>query len=61
MHADWKSHRSESWMPRNPARSAGITNHLWIVEVSIPFKVPLLRWTPPKRTEKPKVIKALTA
>ena len=56
MHGDWKSYRSESWMIGNPAGSARITNHLWIVEESGSLKMPLLRWTPSKRAGKPKVI-----
>jgi len=61
MHDGWKSYRSESWMPRSLAGSAGITNHLWVVGESIPVKVPLLRWTPPKRAGKPKLIQILMA
>jgi transposase-like protein len=50
------------WLSRTPAIAAGITDHLWTVEELLLFRVPLPRWTPPKRRGKPsKATKALIA
>jgi hypothetical protein len=37
------------WVPRTPAIAAEITDHLWTVEDSLSFHVPLLRCSRPKR------------
>jgi hypothetical protein len=38
---------------RTPAMAAGITDHRWTVEELLSFRVPLSRWTPPKRRGRP--------
>jgi len=48
------------WVSRTPAIAAGLTDHRWTVEELLSFRVPLPRWTPPKRRGRPsKVTKAL--
>ena len=50
------------WASRTPAIAAGITDHLWTVKELLLFRVPLPRWTPPKRPGKrSKATKALIA
>jgi transposase-like protein len=50
------------WVSRTPAIAAGITDHRWTVEELLSFRVPLPRWTPPRRPGRPsKVTKALVA
>jgi hypothetical protein len=50
------------WVPRTPAMTAAITDHLWTVKELLSFQVPLPRWTPPKRRGRPsKATKALIA
>ena len=47
---------------RTPAIAAGITDHRWTVEELLSFRVPLPRWTPPKRRgPRSKATKALVA
>lgn len=50
------------WVSRTPALAAGITDHCWTVEELLSFRVPLPRWTPPKRRgPRSKATKALLA
>jgi len=50
------------WVSRTPAIAAGITDHRWTVEELLSFRVPLPRWTPPRRPGRPsKATKALVA
>ena len=50
------------WLRRTPAIAAGITDHLWSVEELLSFRVPPLRWKPPKRRGRPSnATKALVA
>lgn len=50
------------WVSRTPALAAGITDHRWTVEELLSFRVPLPRWTPPKRCgPRSKATKALVA
>jgi len=50
------------WVSRTPAMAAGITDHRWTVEELLSFRVPLPRWTPPKRRDPhSKATKALVA
>jgi hypothetical protein len=50
------------WVARTPAMAAGITDHCWTVEELLAFRVPLPRWTPPKRRGRPsRATKALIA
>lgn len=37
------------WVHRTPAMAAGITDHRWTVRELLTYRVPLPRWTPPKR------------
>ena len=37
------------WLRRTPAIAAGITDHRWTIEELLLYRVPLPRWTPPKR------------
>jgi transposase-like protein/IS1 family transposase len=37
------------WVSRTPAMAAGITHHCWSVHELLSYRVPLSRWTPPKR------------
>ena len=37
------------WLHRTPAIAAGLTNHCWSVEELFNFKVPPVRWQPPKQ------------
>jgi hypothetical protein len=37
------------WLPRTPAMAAGITDHRWTILELLSYRVPLPRWTPPKR------------
>lgn len=37
------------WVWRTPAMAAGITDHYWTVHELLSYRVPLPRWTPPKR------------
>jgi transposase-like protein len=37
------------WLPRTPAMAAGITDHRWTMLELLSYRVPLPRWTPPKR------------
>jgi transposase-like protein len=41
------------WIRRTPAIAAGITDHRWTVDELLCFKVPPLRWQPPKRRGRP--------
>jgi len=41
------------WVQRTPAMAAGLTDHCWTVAELFHFKVPPLRWTPPKRRGRP--------
>jgi transposase-like protein len=52
----------QHWVSRTPAIAASITDHRWTVEELLSFRVPLPRWTPPKRRGRPsKATKALAA
>jgi transposase-like protein len=37
------------WVLRTPAMAAGITDHRWTMLELLMYRVPLSRWTPPKR------------
>ncbi len=37
------------WVLRTPAMAAAITNHRWTMHELLSYRVPLPRWTPPKR------------
>lgn len=41
------------WVARTPAMAAAITDHRWAVEELLSFRVPLPRWTPPRRRGRP--------
>jgi transposase-like protein len=41
------------WVQRTPAIAAGITDHRWTVEELLSFRVPLPRWTPPRKSGRP--------
>ncbi|ETW96132.1 MAG: hypothetical protein ETSY1_27815 [Candidatus Entotheonella factor] len=43
----------DSGQPTTPAMAAGITNHCWSLQELLSFKVPLPRWSPPKRRGRP--------
>lgn len=37
------------WLPRTPAMATGITDHCWTMLELLTYRVPLSKWTPPKR------------
>jgi len=37
------------WLPRTPAMAAGLADHRWTVHELLSYRVPLPRWSPPKR------------
>ena len=37
------------WIPQTPAMAAGLTNHCWSVKELLSYRVPLPKWSPPKR------------
>jgi transposase-like protein len=37
------------WIVRTPAMAAGIADHRWTMHELLSYRVPLARWTPPKR------------
>jgi transposase-like protein len=41
------------WVQRTPAIAAGLTNHIWTVDELLMFRVPLPRWSPPKKQGRP--------
>jgi transposase-like protein len=41
------------WIPRTPAITAGLTDHIWTVKELLLFRVPPLSWQPPKRPGRP--------
>lgn len=41
------------WVKRTPAMAAELTDHIWTVDELLMFRVPLPRWTPPKRRGRP--------
>ena len=43
----------QRWISRTPAIAAGIADHRWTVEELLSFRVPLPRWTPPRRRGRP--------
>jgi len=45
--------RGYRWVQRTPAMASGLTNHCWSVDELFFFKVPLPRWSPPKRLGRP--------
>jgi transposase-like protein len=50
------------WMPRTPAMTAGLTEHCWSGHEVLLDRVPLSRWTPPKRRGRPAIqLQALIA
>jgi len=52
----------QHWVSRTPAIAAGITDHRWTVEELLSCRVPLPRWTPPRRPGRPsRATKALVA
>jgi transposase-like protein len=46
-------HHRRRWLRRTPAIAAGITDHRWSVQELLSFRVPPLRWNPPKRRGRP--------
>lgn len=44
---------SHRWVQRTPAIAAGLTDHIWTVDELLMYRVPPLRWTPPKRRGRP--------
>ncbi len=50
------------WVPRTPAMAAGLTDHRWTVHELLMYRVPPVRWSPPKRRGRPsKATKQLVA
>jgi len=50
------------WLLRTPAMAAGLTEHCWTVHELLAYRVPVARWTPPKRRGRPsKQMQALIA
>jgi transposase-like protein len=45
--------RGYRWVQRTPAMAAGLSDHRWTVAEIFHFKVPLPRWSPPKRRGRP--------
>jgi len=41
------------WVLRTPAMAAAITDHCWTVQELMSYRVPLPRWTPPRRRGRP--------
>jgi hypothetical protein len=37
------------WLPRTPAMAAGLADHRWTVNELLAYRVPLTKWSPPKR------------
>lgn len=44
---------SHRWLQRTPAIAAGLTDHQWTVDELLTYRVPLPRWTPPKKRGRP--------
>jgi transposase-like protein len=42
-----------TWVALTPAMAAGLSDHRWTATELLTFKVPLPRWTPPKRRGRP--------
>ena len=50
------------WLPRTPAMATGLTDHCWTMEELLLFRVPLARWSPPKKRGRPSTLtKSLVA
>lgn len=45
--------RGLKWLSRTPAMAAGLTDHRWTITELLLFRVPLPRWSPPKRRGRP--------
>jgi hypothetical protein len=41
------------WVQRTPAIAAGLTDHIWTVDELLMYRVPLPRWSPPKKNGRP--------
>jgi transposase-like protein len=41
------------WVHRTPAIAAGLTDHIWTVDELLMYRVPLPRWSPPKKNGRP--------
>jgi transposase-like protein len=41
------------WVQRTPAMAAGLTDHIWTVDELLMYRVPLPRWSPPKKNGRP--------
>lgn len=49
----WVGHHGYRWVQRTPAMAADLADHRWTVDELLTFRVPLPRWTPPKRRGRP--------
>lgn len=49
----WVGRHGYRWVQRTPAMAAGLADHRWTVDELLTFRVPLPRWTPPKRRGRP--------
>lgn len=50
------------WLERTPAMASGLTHHCWSVKELLSYRVPPLRWQPPRRRGRPsQALKALIA
>jgi transposase-like protein len=49
----WVGRHGYKWVQRTPAMAAGLTDRRWTVDELLKFRVPLPRWTPPKRPGPP--------
>lgn len=45
--------RGYRWVQRTPAMATGLTDHRWSIQELFFFKVPPLKWSPPKRRGRP--------
>ena len=53
---------AHKWLGRTPALASGLTDHCWSVKELLSYRVPTLRWQPPKRRGRPsQALKALIA
>ena len=43
------------WVNRTPAIAAGLTDHIWTVDELLMYRVPLPRWSPPKKPGRPSI------
>lgn len=49
----WVGHYGYKWVQRTPAMAAALTDHRWTVDELLMFRVPLPRWSSPKRRGRP--------